>query len=435
MGVATTELDYVLIANQQVDVPHFQPKAATDANVPCVLSDLEVKEEQGQKGLMERILNKGEAKLILKPEDGENAVSENPFDLVFSPIKEAKGWADAPADAKEMTVLFANGLVRRPSLILKNEDGVYDHVAVYKSKKDTEPLFVLPKNVLVTDIIDESVKGDDKVMANRSMRLLEIDEDGNRLKIWSSGALEINNDTLWHPHSLYKKVAENVGHPKLFGILGGANKVLLEDCMLASWEAVLDWNAKALNYLVEAEDYDVVFSQVHSVDAMGHMIVKFMKDKGNSRLTEAEYAAIMEAMCVQADDYVGKFLHLLDKEWTILLISDHAQTCPEHTPHMIGDMSGVNVRVMQQLGYTALKKDENGNELYEIDWENTRAIQNRGNHIYLNLKGRGVHGIVDPADQYELEEQIMTDLYGLRDEKTRVRELLHWRCVTEMPFC
>lgn len=178
---------------------------------------------------------------------------------------------------------------------------------------------------------------------------------------------------------------------------------------------------QALNYLVEAEDYDVVFSQVHSVDAMGHMVVKFMKDKGNSRLTEAEYAAIMEAMCVQADDYVGKFLHLLDKEWTILLISDHAQTCPEHTPHMIGDMSGVNVRVMQQLGYTALKKDENGNELYEIDWENTRAIQNRGNHIYLNLKGRGVHGIVDPADQYELEEQIMTDLYGLRDEKTGKR--------------
>ena len=59
--------------------------------------------------------------------------------------------------------------------------------------------------------------------------------------------------------------------------------------------------------------------------------------------------------------------------------------------------------------------------MYEIDWSKTRAVANRGNHIYLNIKGRDAHGIIDPKDQYEVEEQLMTDLYGYRDEETGQR--------------
>lgn len=57
----------------------------------------------------------------------------------------------------------------------------------------------------------------------------------------------------------------------------------------------------------------------------------------------------------------------------------------------------------------------------EVDWEKTRAVQIRSNYIYLNIKGRDAHGIVDPADQYALEEQIISDLYNYRDERTGQR--------------
>ena len=85
---------------------------------------------------------------------------------------------------------------------------------------------------------------------------------------------------------------------------------------------------------------------------------------------------------------------------------------------------------MEELGYTYLKKDADGNKLREIDWTETKAVANRACNIHLNIKGRNQHkqpdgtvidGIVDPADQYELEEQIMTDLYGYRDKKTGKR--------------
>ena len=60
---------------------------------------------------------------------------------------------------------------------------------------------------------------------------------------------------------------------------------------------------------------------------------------------------------------------------------------------------------------------------------NTKAIIQREGHIYLNLTtrqhtladGTVINGIVDPKDQYELEEQIMTDLYNYKDPKTGKR--------------
>ena len=60
------------------------------------------------------------------------------------------------------------------------------------------------------------------------------------------------------------------------------------------------------------------------------------------------------------------------------------------------------------------KKDENGEVLREIDWEKTTAVAPRGLYIYINLKGRNPYGIVDPADKWELEEKIITDLYNYR---------------------
>ena len=79
---------------------------------------------------------------------------------------------------------------------------------------------------------------------------------------------------------------------------------------------------------------------------------------------------------------------------------------------------GINAFDMRKLGYTVLKKDENGNNIPEIDWDKTTAFTSSYCHIFINLKGREPHGIVDPADKYELEEKIMTDLYSLRDEET-----------------
>ena len=62
------------------------------------------------------------------------------------------------------------------------------------------------------------------------------------------------------------------------------------------------------------------------------------------------------------------------------------------------------------------KKTEDGKLKKEIDWTKTKALAVRGNYIWLNVKGRDKYGIVEPEDQYALEEQLMQDLYAYRDE-------------------
>ena len=62
--------------------------------------------------------------------DGDEATEEIPLNFINTPIKPAEGWANAPADAKEFILLENNSLVRHPVLILKNEDGIYDHIEI-----------------------------------------------------------------------------------------------------------------------------------------------------------------------------------------------------------------------------------------------------------------------------------------------------------------
>ena len=124
----------------------------------------------------------------------------------------------------------------------------------------------------------------------------------------------------------------------------------------------------------------------------------------------------MEDLYIQADYYLGKFLHFLDEGWTICIFSDHAQVAPKHNIPLLDVLSGVIIPVMESMGLTKTYTDENG-EL-RIDWTQTKAVCQREGHIYLNLIGRSDHGIVDPKDQYEVEEEIMTKLYQLTDPET-----------------
>jgi predicted AlkP superfamily phosphohydrolase/phosphomutase len=149
--------------------------------------------------------------------------------------------------------------------------------------------------------------------------------------------------------------------------------------------------------------------------------MKYLKNRETSKQDESVVREWHANTYKWTDDYIGSFLPYIDKGWTILVVSDHSLICPEHEPNQIADNSGINVGVMKELGYTVLKTDENGNEINEIDWSKTKAVQTRSNSIYINLKGRNPHGIVDPADKYEVEEQLITDLYGYKDKTTGKR--------------
>ena len=424
MGTAVVDWETIVYASEDVpNVVFTAHDAPNNPGVGCVITDMddltEANESKGASA-MTAVLGGGAARMhsVLRGINDTEIASLGMVNLnmVNSPIKPASGWADAPADAKEFTVLTSNGFVRRPALILKNEAGIYDKVAVYKSKKDTEPVAILENDIYNPDFIDEVLAKDAKVMTNRCARTFEIAPDGSKVRMWLSVAYEIGKNQLFHPASLYEEIVSNVGNVPPVSMATGKVPEYAEKLLIASWDHYSEWQAKALTYLMD-EDYEVIFSHLHNVDLIGHQIWHFAKHREDWGNDEVFYQGLLEYVYKQTDNYLGEFLPYLDKGWTMIITSDHGLISEENHPPGLGEMRN-NWTVMVDLGYTVLKKDENGNDIPEVDLSKTRAVINRGGYITINLKGRFKDGIVDPADKDALEEQIIDDLYNYRDPIT-----------------
>ncbi|MBO5365788.1 MAG: alkaline phosphatase family protein, partial [Peptococcaceae bacterium] len=346
-------------------------------------------------------------------------LADFPSTCSISPVFPPQQWGfEVPADAKEFIMLTLGGKVVRYCLILKDESGKYNKVAMYADKAKDEPIAVLENDVYTPYVMDVVPTATGMEPVHRTFRVLEIAEDGSYVRIWASRAMSCVNDSVWQPKALFKEIIENVGQLIPTSQMTGNDPELILKCNLPQWQMAAEWQSKVMHHMIENHGVEVIFSHMHNIDLMSHNYIKYMKERATSKITEAQATAYAETTYKVTDDYLGSFLHLMDEGWTIILFSDHALICPEAEAHVIGENCGVCVDPFRAMGYTVMKKDENGNDLPEVDWSQTKAIQTRSNSIYINLKGRQPHGIVDPADKYELEEQIITDLYGYKDEKT-----------------
>ncbi|MBQ5708077.1 MAG: alkaline phosphatase family protein [Peptococcaceae bacterium] len=430
MSSSLVDHEFIFRAGEEYNEVTFIPAAPIEASAACVTTDL-ADDDAEVAGLYESAANtesKSRKALLYKLAQGSVNASEGNHNEVVSPIKPAEGWENAPEGALECTILYSMGYLRRPVLILKNEEGIYDRVAIYKKKKDTEPIVTLFVGKSVRSVIDDAMlPSGGSLQAGRNHKLLRLDPEGKSLILSVSYAMAVGSDALYHPKRIYKGIVENCGLPATLSMYGMQDDMLITECMLDDWYGVADWQADALHYMIEKEGIEMIFSHYHSIDLEEHQFIKHLAERDFNRNPVEVAEKWMRNLYIQADYYLGKFLHFLDEGWTILIFSDHAQVAPKHDVPMLCDLNGVCTPVMEELGYTVLQRNAEGKKIPKIDWTKTRAVVQREGHIYLNIKGREKHvmedgsildGIVDPADQYELEEQIMTDLYGYKDKKT-----------------
>ena len=423
-GVAGIDVTKLVFASEKLTAVEFLPDTADIApGAGCIIDNVEELMEQpkSENNLRNAITGGHNIRHIITCEEENEIYSlmQMNADTVKSPIKPAQGWANAPIGAKEFTLIVGKGTDRRPALLLANAQGEYDTVAIYHSKKDAEPYVTVKNGEIAFNVLD-SVPNDDgqKVTCVRHYQVIDIAPDGSDVKMLLNIAMDISRDDFWHPRSLYQEIVNNVGHVPARPLVSGANENLVRSTMIPMFDYYVDWQADCLTYLMTAEKYDVIFSHLHNVDSMGHQFWHYAQYQEEWQNNASAYQQFMEDVYVQTDRYLGRFLPYLDQGWTIIITSDHGLITQEHLGVILGEPGGLNVPVMEELGYTIMQKDADGNSTHDVDWTKTRAVAIRGDHIYLNLKGRNPRGIVDPADKYELEEQIISDLYNYRDPKT-----------------
>lgn len=389
-GNAVVDWEKNILASTEFDKLTYQPKAKTESNgAGCILSDIDVVDDMPEHEVdiaAASTVNQPVANVMLSHEEGELALEAMVPDLVQSPIKDAEGWAFDTTGAKEFDILLSGGFVKRVCLVIPNADGIYDSVSIYKNKKATEPMATVKKNAPAFNVVDE-IKLDtgDAVQANRHFCILDMSEDGNFVQLWTGVAMNIADDQVWHPKELYREITEEIGYVPPIATGGGMNPKIVEYFMLPCWDKYMKWQSDALHYLMDNDRYEMIFSHVHNVDCCGHFFWHLGKARKNKNNDESQYQEFMREVYRQTDAYLGSFLEYLDQGWTIFIVSDHGLvTTVQDEPPLIGDAYGVNVRVMQELGYTALETDENGKEIRKIDWSKTKAVATRAGHIWIN---------------------------------------------------
>ncbi len=418
MSTAQIESEYLVGASEDIKEVTFLPKAPIEANAACVITDLEIADVSDNDVLGNFSNTSVDVQRFIWDRSQISASSSEAYiDIMQSPIKPAQGWLNVPNDAKEFTILFSKGAIRRPALILKNNDGIYDSVAIYKNKKSEKPIVVCPIGKMMTQFIDESVKDNRVYKVNRNLKLLRLDKEGSSLTMYISGAMDIANDSVYHPKRLYQEIVDHTGYPTPTSFIGRQDSMLITECMLENWYVSTDWHADAIHCLIEKENLDVVFSHYHAIDLQAHQFIKHLANRPFNRNPISVAEKWIQDLYIQTDYYLGKFLHFLNEGWTICIFSDHAQVASAHEIPLLIEDTGVCIPIMEQLGLTVPIRNDEG-KVIGIDWGKTKAVMQREGHIYLNLIGRSDHGIVDPKDKYELEEEIMTKLYSLTDPET-----------------
>ena len=440
LGMATsqTEKEFIFGAGEKIKEAKYISQADPNVIALCVVEELPERKKDSEWELAESagIIDK----LSICMDFEGTAAGFEKIDAVQSYIREPQGWEiEVPEGSKESVLVLSRGLIRRPMLILKDENGEYKKVAIYKNKKTAEPISVLELGVVQGNIIDEGYnKKDEKFTVVRTMKVLDIGENASTLKMWVSSAMNVDVYDTWHPKYMYDYVKEVAGPtPPTANILEQSEE--LHQCMMAGWQITIDWQIKAMHEIIKREGIEVVFSHMHDVDLINHTFIHNlskwsadnMKALGLTEVEHEDYLRWQEDLYIMTDNYLGAFLHYLDEGWTIIITSDHAQVAATYPmyPHL-GQIQGYTVQLFEEWGYLTMMRDENGNRIREVDWANTKAITNRSCDVWLNLKGRNTHvqsdgtvveGIVDPADKYELEEEIITKLYELKHPITGKR--------------
>jgi predicted AlkP superfamily phosphohydrolase/phosphomutase len=263
-----------------------------------------------------------------------------------------------------------------------------------------------------------------------------------------------------HPPELRREIEENLGPLKLdlryLGFMTNFDKraqVLGE--LKASDE---QWSRVAL-YLLNRHPQDVMMFTFMSIDTIQHYFWHYM-DK-NHFYHDAEGAELFRDSILQCyqrlDATVGEIIARLDRETTVLVVSDHGQAAvSDRTLYLNRILAQAGLLAYKPVsfwktlvqrtllpGYELLRKNLTSAQKVaiarifpkvrdsvdgvvtsysDIDWSKTQAFCHEAwatpPSVSINLKGIKPSGIVEPADYEKVVAQASAALQAVKDPRT-----------------
>ena len=241
------------------------------------------------------------------------------------------------------------------------------------------------------------------------MKLVELKPDGSALRLYITPICALKG---WaYPEEICDEIKSEEGLPMPHPGFQAFNLEWIDaDTFLEILEMAHVWMADAASYLLKNKEWDLFFMHAHCPDHAYHSFATKMDPLTAESEEEAKFYQEIELKFYQSiDRMMGKILEPVDLEDTlVIVVSDHGAKATTHRFQV--------ARILEEAGLLVYKETEDGRRV--VDWSKTKAIQQRSCYIYVNLKGRDPHGIVDPEDYDKVRDEIIAALYNYTDPET-----------------
>jgi len=213
------------------------------------------------------------------------------------------------------------------------------------------------------------------------------------------------------PKNYSKELAENTG---LFFTQGmpldtwAVNEGRLsEDNLLEQADEILREKVAILNFELKRFKKGVFFYYLGLTDSIQHM---FWRDQGDK---EAKFQGAIRDWYKKMDKVLGRVMQELDKQDTLIVLSDHGFTAFKRAVHINSWLRDNGYLYLNNPGQATGKE-----LLQDVDWLKTKAYAIGFGAIYINQQGRELKGIVNPGKDAEgLKQEISRKLEQWLDPK------------------
>ncbi len=179
---------------------------------------------------------------------------------------------------------------------------------------------------------------------------------------------------------------------------------------------VLNERMRFFQHELKRFDRGFFFHYFSTLDLSSHMFWRTLDPQHPlySPALAAENGDFIPALYKQVDDAIGQALETVDDRTLLFVMSDHGFTSFRRQFNLnswLMDAGYVRPRISRVQSVNSLFAD--------VDWKRTKAYGLGINGLYLNLRGREVHGTISPGNEADdLCRELAERLLGVRDPQT-----------------
>lgn len=334
----------------------------------------------------------------------------------------AEGWTNLPESKRpcpefEITVppTYVEGYKMNVLVYATTEEG-YDRMLISESKDASKAITDIAKGDYGPWIVRHFEARDYARDGRFRFQILELSKDGKDFKLYQSAINMAEPYSI--PASLTKEVEAVAGaYMEVDDPWSFMDGWMDSDMYLEQLSLHANWWGNATKYILENKEWDMAFSWVGTIDHIEHALYAGIEPSARvySERTAPFCWHMIREVYRQVDENIGRILENVDlNETYVVLISDHGMTHLDWNPFVKEHLSRAGL-----LKYNLdLSTDDPSN--LSIDWSQTKChpLEPCHAHIFVNLKGRDPHGIVEPEDYEKVQEEIINCLMSMKDPET-----------------